>query len=219
MDGIHDLGGMHGFGRVVPEEGEPVFHADWERRVFAMVSAVPFAALFGDDQFRPAIEHIPPERYLTSSYYHNWLDALTGLLIDRGCITAGELGNPDAVPIASRHPNAIVPAEVVPAIWGGASQARPVEGARPRFAPGDAVMTKRHGHAGHTRLPRYARGKPGRICKARGTFLVADLNSVGDTTPEMLYTVVFDARALWGLEAGPRDTLTLDLWDRYLEPA
>ena len=111
MDGIHDMGGMHGFGRVEPEENEPVFHADWEGRVFAMVSAVPFAALFGDDQFRPAIEHIPPERYLTSSYYHNWLDALTGLLIDRGWITGDELGDPDSVPIAPRHPNAVVPAE------------------------------------------------------------------------------------------------------------
>ena len=79
-------------------------------------------------------------------------------------------------------------------------------------------MTKRHGHAGHTRLPRYARGKPGRIFKVHGTFLVAELNSVGDATPDMLYTVVFEARAIWGPEAGPRDTITLDLWDRYLEP-
>ena len=219
MDGIHDMGGMHGFGRVEPEVDEPVFHADWERRVFAMVSAVPFATLFGDDQFRPAIERISPERYLTSSYYHKWLDALTALLIERGVVTQEGLDDPNAVAPAALHPNAVRPEAVVPAIWGGASQSRPDAIIARRFEAGDRIATKRHGASGHTRLPRYARGKPGRIESAHHAFLVADLNSVGDTTPEMLYTVVFMARDIWGPEAGPRDTLTLDLWDRYLEPA
>jgi nitrile hydratase len=219
MDGIHDMGGMHGFGPVEVEENEPVFHADWERRVFAMVSAVPFAALFGDDQFRPAIERIPPERYLTASYYHKWADALVGLLIDRGWITEQELADPSAVPASPLHPRAVNPADVESAIFGGASQNRPALGVTQRFKPGDGILTKRHGHVGHTRLPRYARGKRGRIAAAHGAFLVADRNSVGDQTPEMLYTVVFRAPDLWGAEADPRDTLTLDLWDRYLEPA
>jgi nitrile hydratase len=219
MDGIHDMGGMHGFGRVEAEAGEPVFHADWEGRVFALVSAVPFAALFGDDQFRPTIERIAPERYLRESYYAKWLEALTSLLVEHGWITPAELSHPDDVPIGGRHARAIRPDAVVPAIFAGASQAQPEASAAARFRPGDAVVTKRHGHAGHTRLPRYARGKQGRIASVRGAFLVADRHSVGDRTPEMLYTVVFGARDLWGAEADPRDSLTLDLWDSYLEPA
>ncbi|MEZ5926511.1 MAG: nitrile hydratase subunit beta [Hyphomicrobiaceae bacterium] len=219
MDTIHDMGGMHGFGRVEEEANEPVFHADWERRVFAMVSAVPFAALFGDDQFRPAIERIPPERYLSISYYEKWLDALTSLLVDRGWVTEAELADPASVPVAPRHPKAALPSDVVPAIWAGASQSRPGVAVLRRFQLGDAVVTKRQGSPGHTRLPRYARGKAGCIIKAHGAFLVADRNSIGDQTPEMLYTVAFDARELWGPEARSRDSLTLDLWDRYLDPA
>lgn len=217
MDTIHDMGGMHGFGRVVAEKDEPVFHAEWEKRVFAMVSAVPFAALFGDDQFRPAIERLPPERYLRISYYEKWLDALTNLLIERDWITQSELAAPEGLPVAPLHPRAARPEAVVPAIFGGASQRQPDAGIAKRFQSGDRILTKRHGAKGHTRLPRYARGKPGRIAQVHGAFLVADLNSVGDQTPEMLYTVVFEARDIWGPEAAAGDTLTLDLWDRYLE--
>jgi nitrile hydratase len=219
MDGIHDMGGMHGFGPVEVEENEPVFHADWEKRVYAMVSAVPFAALFGDDQFRPAIERIPPDRYLESSYYARWLEALTSLLTERGIVTAQELDDPVSLTQQPLHAQAIAAGDVVTAIWTGGSQARPGASVAARFKPGDGILTKRQGHAGHTRLPRYARGKRGRIAAAHGAFLVADRNSVGDQTPEMLYTVVFRAPDLWGAEADPRDTLTLDLWDRYLEPA
>jgi nitrile hydratase len=139
MDGIHDMGGMHGFGRVEAEAGEPVFHADWEGRVFALVSAVPFAALFGDDQFRPAIERIAPERYLRESYYAKWLEALTSLLVEHGWITPAELSHPDDVPIGGRHARAIRPDAVVPAIFAGASQAQPEASAAARFRPGDAV--------------------------------------------------------------------------------
>ncbi len=219
MDTIHDMGGLHGFGRVKPEDNEPVFHAEWEKRVFAMTMAVPFAVVYGDDQLRPAIERIAPDQYLKFSYYEKWLDALTGLLLARGAITQAELANPDSVARAPLDPNAARPDVIVPAIFGGASQGRPDAGLAKRFKVGDRIITKRHGAAGHTRLPRYARGKAGRIEAVQGAFLVADLNTHGDQTPEMLYTVVFQAHDIWGSEARIGDTLTLDLWDRYLEPA
>lgn len=220
MDTIHDMGGMQGFGRVEVEAGEPVFHADWERRIFALLSAAPYVARFSDDQFRPAIERIAPERYLSTSYYAKWLEALTTLLVERGLLTEAELrGGPlDTLP-AERTATMVKAADVIAAIEEGASQARPDDQAVQRFNPGDTIRTKRHGHAGHTRLPRYARGKPGRIAATHGTFLVADCNAVGDRTREHLYTVVFAARDLWGSGAHGGDTVTLDLWDRYLEPA
>ena len=219
MDTIHDMGGMQGFGRVEVEAGEPVFHADWERRIFALLSAAPYVARFSDDHFRPAIERIAPERYLAISYYEKWLDALTALLTERGLLTEAELqGGPLALLPHERTADRLEAAAVIGAIEEGASQARPDDTAVQRFGPGDTIRTIRHGHAGHTRLPRYARGKPGRVAAAHGTFLVADCNAVGDRTREHLYTVVFEARDLWGAEASPGDTVTLDLWDRYLEP-
>lgn len=219
MDTIHDMGGLHGFGRIIEEKGEPVFHAEWEKRVFAMLSAAPYVARFSDDQFRPAIERIPPERYLEISYYAKWVDALTSLLAERGMITQAELDNPEAIAPQSLHPDAVRPEAVIPAISGGASQSRPDAKLAKRFEADDRIVTRRHGAPGHTRLPRYARGKAGRIAAVHGAFLVADLNTAGDQTPEMLYTVVFQARDIWGAEAPAGDTLTLDLWDRYLEPA
>lgn len=220
MDGIHDMGGMHGFGPVEPEAGEPVFHAEWERRIFAMLSSAPYVAGFSDDQFRPAIERIAPERYLRMSYYEKWIEALTALLTERGLLTEDELrGGPVERLPADRTAEVVKAADVPTAIADGASQARPDPAAVQRFKAGDPIRTRRHGHAGHTRLPRYARGKPGRIEAVHGTFLVADCNAVGDRTRERLYTVVFAAGDLWGQEASSGDTVTLDLWDRYLEPA
>ncbi len=220
MDTIHDMGGLHGFGRVEAEENEPIFHAAWEKRVFALVSAAPFAMTTSDDHFRPAIERIAPERYLNTSYYEKWLDAIIAMLEERGYVTDEELAGGEVQPVPAEKIAMVArAADVVPAIFGGASQSRPDATVARRFETGDRIMTKRHGPAGHTRLPRYARGKPGRIAAAHGAFLVADLNAAGDQTPEMLYTVVFAARDIWGPEAPEGDTLTLDLWDRYLEKA
>lgn len=219
MDSIHDMGGMHGFGRIIEEMDEPVFHAAWEGRVYAMASAVPFGALFGPGQFRPGIERIPPGRYLSASYYEKWLDMLTGLMIEHGCVTRAELADPNSVPVAPPHPKAMTPEQVLPGIFGGFPQSRPSDGLSRRFKAGDRVMTKRHMSASHTRLPRYARDQPGRVLEVRGAFLVYDRVSTGDPTPDILYTVVFAASDIWGPQADPRDSLTLDLWDCYLEAA
>jgi nitrile hydratase len=91
MNGIHDLGGMHGHGPVAPEADEPVFHAPWERRAFAVMLAVFASGLYNVDEFRHAIERMDPADYLRSSYYEHWLHALETLLVEKGAIGASEL--------------------------------------------------------------------------------------------------------------------------------
>lgn len=222
MDGIHDMGGMQGFGSVIREADEPVFHAPWEARIFALASAVPYAVPFGDDRFRPAIETMPPERYLVASYYEKWLAALEKLLIERGALSPGELEdrsfNPlpptleDAKPLAAKN--------VEHEIFAGYSQARPGAADAPRrFTVGARVRTRAHMPIGHNRLPRYARDKTGKVESLHGSFLVADRSAAGAAVPETLYTVVFDSADLFGEDAKPGDRLSLDLWDSYLEPA
>lgn len=214
MDGIHDLGGLQGFGPIQIEAGEPVFHAPWEARVFALTSAVPFAVPWSDDHFRPAIEAMEPVHYLASCYYEKWFEALRRLLLERGAVTEAELASGMAE--CRGDWCAVGAAAVLPAILAGASQAQPAAPAR--FKAGDPVITRRHPTARHTRLPAYARGRPGIVERVHGAFLVADRHAEGDRTPETLYTVAFESRDLWGAEAPAGDLLSLDLWDSYLLP-
>ncbi len=92
MDGVHDMGGMHGFGAIAREVDEPVFHADWERRVFALdLLAETFIEGANIDAFRHAIERLDPATYLTVSYYEKWAHALEALLVDAGVVTRAEI--------------------------------------------------------------------------------------------------------------------------------
>jgi nitrile hydratase subunit beta len=91
MNGIHDLGGMHGVGPVVAEANEPPFHHDWERRVFALFFGGFAGGHYNVDQFRHAIERMEPAHYLHSSYYEHWLHAIETLLVENGALTKAEL--------------------------------------------------------------------------------------------------------------------------------
>ncbi|MDO9709754.1 SH3-like domain-containing protein [Paracraurococcus lichenis] len=91
MNGIHDLGGMHGLGAINPEPNEPVFHAGWERRVFGVMMATFGGGHYNVDQFRHAIERMPAGEYLRSSYYEHWLHAMETLLVEGGAVGAEEL--------------------------------------------------------------------------------------------------------------------------------
>ena len=221
MDGVHDLGGMHGFGAIEREADEPVFHALWEARMFALASALPFAVPYSDDHFRRDMERMAPVDYLAASYYERWLASVLALLAERGVIDPSELAGaaPKALPDGVRPP--LAAAAVPGAIAAGASQAAPdASGAPHRFRIGDRVRTLKACGAGHTRLPRYARGRGGVIVAEHGCFVFADANAAGrGQAPQQLYGVEFSARELWGAEAAPSDTLRLDLWDSYLEPA
>jgi nitrile hydratase subunit beta len=212
MNGIHDMGGMDGFGPVIREENEPVFHADWERRVWGIALSTLRTLGVSADELRHAIERIPPARYLDSSYYERWLAAAETILLERGVVTREEfraaLGDEGAGAIAK-------PAEGPPASSGARSKAP-----RARFKPGDRVRARNINPPGHTRLPRYARGKEGVIVKDWGVFVFPDTNAhrVGQR-PQHCYAVAFDARELWGKPARAKERVNVDLWEDYLEPA
>ena len=219
MDGIHDFGGMHGFGRVVPEPNEPFFHADWERRIFAMTTVMGFVTLTGDDQFRREIERISPKQYLNSSYYEKWLESTISIAKEFGLTTEEELAGGPVAPIPdnlSGNPPAVAE-EVWDNIHAGASQSMPESDVPQGFQIGDRVRTLAQMGTGHTRLPRYARDKIGTIEGAWGTFIYADANAAEyKHQPVHLYTVVFDAQDLWGDEAVNGDSVVLDLFEPYL---
>lgn len=214
MDGIHDMGGMDGFGRVEREANEPVFHADWERRMLALSLAVPFAVPYSDDHLRREIERIPPADYLRTSYYEKWLIALESLMMERGIIPGGTV----TLPVT---PGAPIEAEAVAdAIKGGFPTRRDDKEAAARFVVGARVRARNIHPKHHTRLPRYVRGHEGVIHTDLGVFGFPDWNSEGKGhKPQHCYTVRFSLQTLWGREAPAGDSLYVDLWEDYLEPA
>ncbi|HZO81621.1 MAG TPA: nitrile hydratase subunit beta [Candidatus Binataceae bacterium] len=221
MNSVHDLGGMHGFGPVVREEHEPVFHADWEKRVFAIALALMGRRVNNVDEFRRAIEHMPPARYLAATYYEKWLHAIQSLLIEKGVATADELASGRAsapAPARGTGPLGTGGGDGVESFDSAAVKLRFDKSFRPRFKPGDRVVTRNFNPEHHTRLPRYARGKRGVIRYDQGVFVFPDTHAHGrGARPQHVYTVAFEARELWGADANPRAPVYLDCWDDYLE--
>jgi nitrile hydratase len=209
------MGGMHGFGPIEVEPNEPAYHAAWEARVTALVRRI-MGRHFHFDEFRNAMEHLPPVTYLESSYYERWLAALEALLVERGVVGRDELqARLTGQPAASEAPAPpVLPGPTVPETRGPETRTGP-----PRFALGDRVVTRTIHPAGHTRLPRYARGKRGVIASVKGPYLLPDTNAhriSRDWQP--VYAVRFDARELWGETGSPNTAVCLDLWESYLEP-
>jgi nitrile hydratase subunit beta len=222
MNGVHDMGGMHGFGRVQREENEPVFHADWEKTVVAMSRVAGALGITNIDESRYGIEQMDPAKYLTYSYYERWLDRSVRNFIDKGIIDPAELQariaeieSDPSLPLPT-PPNAIEPTSLVSQVRAGRSYKRP--GPEPTFEVGDRVMTRNIHPRGHTRLPRYARGKQGVVNAVHGAYVFPDTNAVGlGEQPQPLYTVLFRAEELWSDAAEPNATVCLDLWEPYLE--
>ena len=219
MNGIHDMGGMHGMGPVCRETGEPVFHEAWEGRVFALSFAVRAWRKWNIDAGRYEIELIPPADYLRMSYYERWLARLVQLMIKRGLVTREEV---EAGRSAAGSPKAEPPltAERVPTmVRSGALASRDVP-VSARFEVNQRVRARTMHPAGHTRLPRYVRGKIGTVERDHGIYVFPDTNALFlCENPQHVYSVRFAARELWGDQASPRDAVYLDLWDDYLEPA
>ena len=219
MNGIHDMGGMHGLGPVRPESNEPVFHEAWEGRVFALNSAMAAWRKWNIDAGRHQVELIPPADYLRLSYYAQRLTRLVELMIKRGLVTREEVetGRP-----ARNAPRAQPPlaAERVPAAIRTGVPASREAAVAPRFTVTQRVRARTMHPAGHTRLPRYVRGKIGTVERDHGVYVFPDTNAsfLGEN-PQHVYSVRFAARELWGDQASPRDSVSLDLWDNYLEPA
>jgi nitrile hydratase subunit beta len=225
VNGVHDLGGMHGFGPVEREANEPVFHADWEKRVYAINRAVRMRGLANIDEFRHAVERMNPAHYLASSYYEHWLDSVARLLDEKGIVPAAEVearmaalrANPDT-PRPEHHDPELIAAMIQAVRQPLKIEWEAADGRQPRFAVGATVLTRNFQPTGHTRLPRYARGKHGTIAAFRGIHTLPDASAQGQgDQPEPLYSVRFAAEELWGTSAEPREAVHLDLWESYLE--
>jgi nitrile hydratase beta subunit len=222
MNGGHDLGGMHGLGPIAaePEADEPVFHAEWEKRVFALTLAAGALGQWSIDMGRHARERQHPADYLRHSYYENWLAGLEKLVTERGLVSAEELAaGAAAAPAAEALRARVLKAEKVgPAMARGG----PVEvaiDAPPRFAIGDRVRARNRHPSGHTREPRYVRGRTGVIHEHYGAHVFPDLSAEGEREGRHLYSVRFEAAELWGEAAAPTGAVYVDLWEDYLEPA
>ncbi len=193
MNGVHDLGGMHGFGPVVVEADEPVFHAEWEKRVFAAVMLSMGAGVANIDRFRHAIERLDPIEYLSAGYYGRWLGALECVV--RELRESGfRLESAEPGSIRSLH-------------------------TQPRFEVGQRVRARNLQPPGHIRLPGYARGKSGAIARVYPGFVFPDTNAhlLGEN-PQRVYAVRFDALELFGTGAEPNACVHVDLFESYLEP-
>ena len=219
MNGIHDLGGMQCFGSVSREANEPVFHAQWEGIVFAMVQVTRRTGLFNIDEFRFGIERMDPAHYLASSYYEKWLETVATNLAEKGFVSAAEVSNRMAA-LAGPAPS-VGPARPTGTISkADASPIELVESARGRFQVGDQVLAKTVNPTGHTRLPWYIRGKSGVIHRVQGVYTYPDTNALGlGKHPQTVYSVSFDGRKLWGDSAEANQVLYIDLWESYLHPA
>jgi nitrile hydratase len=226
MDGIHDLGGMHGFGLIVREENEPAFHHHWEATVRAMQMATVSRGIVNLDETRWAVERIEPAHYLGSSYYEHWLDGTTRSLLEKNVIDEAELdartefflNHPDATAMDALH--GPLP-ETTPIVINRLPPPRKYEtNEPPRFKKGDRVITANIHPQGHTRLPRYVRSKRGIVYDLQGIQVFPDTNAhrLGEN-PQPVYTVEFAAAELWGPQAEPNERLYIDLWESYLEPA
>jgi nitrile hydratase subunit beta len=219
MNGVHDMGGMHGMGPVEPEPNEPVFHHDWEKRVLALNLATGFLRRWNIDMGRYAIERMPPGEYMRATYYEKWLYRLRRLLVERGLLSAEEMASGRAAGRAT-DVRALRPEEVERALRGRRAARMDDALKPPRFKAGDRVRTRNAHPLHHTRLPRYARDKVGVIDRDHGVFILPDEHArTGTKVPSHCYAVRFEGRVLWGPDAGPRDAVYIDLFDEYLEPA
>ncbi len=219
MNGVHDMGGMHGMGPIQLEKNEPVFHARWEARVFALNRLVGAWGKWNIDASRHVKELIPPAEYFRISYYQKFLVGMTELLVNSGLVTRAELesGKPARDSKNMSPPLTVDKVPLFVAKGVPASRNVPVEA---KFRVGQRVRARNLNPTGHTRLPRYARGKPGTIERDHGVFVFPDTNAhfLGEN-PQHLYSVRFAARDLWGDEAAPQDAVYVNLWDSHLEPA
>jgi nitrile hydratase len=213
MNGIHDMGGMHGFGKVEVEADEPVFHERWEARVFGMVQSLGGGNI---DAGRHSIERLDPVTYLRDGYYGRWCAALERGLVGAGVLTHAEIeartkgggtGSPRAT---SPH---------VPWRPSATDYVRKID-ATPAFAVGQTVVTRNHQPSGHTRLPAYGRCRRGVVARVHPAMVFPDDHAHGrGESPQYVYTVRFEAEELWGAGADAHAAVHLDLFESYLGPA
>jgi nitrile hydratase len=218
MNGAQDMGGVHGFGKVAPEPDEPVFHAEWERRAFALTLAMAMPGGWNIDMSRFARENRDPAEYLTMSYYEIWLAGLIQLMRERGLVRDDEIDAGRVLHDVKPVKRVLSPDDVLKVLHRGGPTERDTNTAA-RFAVGDKVRARNIHPLTHTRLPRYVRGHVGTVERVLGCHVFPDSNSRGaGEDPQWLYTVRFDGAELWGPDGDPTTRVSVDAWEPYLEP-
>ena len=202
MDGIHDMGGRQGFGRVRYTLNAQPFHHDWEVRVNSLYAFAVRSGIFNMDEYRHAIERMEPRHYLAASYYERSLTSLATLCVEKGLLSREELEDraggafPHALPSAPGR--------------GNASD-------RERFEPGERVRVKTDHVPGHVRMPAYIRGKTGIVVGESPAYPYPDAHAHGiEAEDEPTYDVRFRAEDLWGSSADPA-LVHVGVFQSYLE--
>jgi nitrile hydratase beta subunit len=217
VDGIHDVGGMQGFGHTEPLTAGPPFAEPWEGRAFALGLLAIRAAGANLHAFRHAIERVPPADYL-AGYYGRWLLGAQNLLQDSGVVSREEV-TARAARLSGQHPAEPAQPELrkPDMASGGPGNLRSID-APPAYAVGDAVRTRDLDPSGHTRLPRYVRRRTGTVTAVRPAQVFPDsaAHFLGED-PQHVYSVEFASRELWGAGCEPF-SLSVDLFEPYLEP-
>lgn len=216
MNGVHDMGGMHGMGPIDHDPDEPVFHEPWERRVWGLMRTVgPWGrGRWGASRY--ALEQMAPDVYLRVSYYERWFLMIANRLVRSGLITPAELASGRVDPTQPAPTQLPAPARPLSAPAARISD----PSIRPAFKQGQRVRARNLNSEGHTRLPRYVRGKVGTIVRNNGLYALQDTDTNGiwlGGRAQPVYTVRFTARELWGRQASPRDGVFVELWEDYLE--
>ena len=220
MNGAHDMGGMHGMGPIHCEVNEPVFHDGWEGRVFAMSLALGAWRRWNLDMARFARENVPAIDYLSRAYYETWLHGAETLLVEKGLVMRDEIEAARAGAHAEKVADPPFTADMVGPSTARGVSARVDADVAPKFGLGDKVRVINRHPRGHTRAPRYVRGRTGEVIRDQGIFIFPDTHAVdGTQKPQHVYSVRFAATELWGPEVSQRDNVMVDLWDDYLEPA
>ena len=219
MNGAHDMGGQRDMGPLEYEKNEPVFHASWEARVYALTRALAAWGKWNLDASRHALERLPPTDYLRMSYYERWFHRLARQVVEYGMVSQEEFDSG----IAASGSTKATPAMTLATSPRWLSRGIPSSedpNVPPRFNVRQRVRARNISPSGHTRLPRYVRGKAGVIVRDHGVYLFPDRNAhFQGEKRQHVYSVRFAATELWGDDASRRDSVHLDLWDDYLEPA
>jgi nitrile hydratase beta subunit len=219
MNGAQDLGGEHGFGPVQPEPNEPVFHAEWEKRAFALTLAMGMPGGWNIDMSRFARENRDPAEYLTMSYYQIWFAGLEVLLKERALVSDDEIVAGHSLHERKPVPRILTPGDVLKVLHRGGPTERETN-TKALFKPGDKVRAKNINPVTHTRLPRYVRGHAGTVERVIGFHVFPDSNAQGaGENPQWLYTVVFSGSELWGPDGDATSKVSVDAWEPYLERA
>ena len=212
MDTVHDLGGRQGFGPIpnTREDDSALFSEEWKARIWA-IAMMSMTKLSADrtgwtlDWYRHVLERLPPDNYLRLDYFEKWILAMMATAVDEGVAEVKEFIDRRAGGGQFEY-DAPNPTKAAPA-------------ATARFRPGDKVVARRDIGSMHTRLTGYVRGRSGVVASVIGPQPLPDLSATGTVQKEQAYVVSFRMAELWPEASNSADSLNIDMWDSYLEPA